>query len=113
MAELRNGALSGLEVDVLEARCCTTGLSEVGHLTAAAHMRDRQRAAKPRAEVYPTFGAVLTRHVLRRIVATIRAAQHRGTLIMVPASRVPELLVDGSNVRVKYSFTDEEPAGAS
>ena len=109
LAELRNGALSGRELDVFEARWLNERLSEVGHLTWAAHLQDRDQAAEPWAEVHSTFGAILAGHVLRRIVATIRAAQHGGTLIMVPAHRVPELLVDGSYVRVKYGFTDEEP----
>ena len=37
------------------------------------------------------------------------AAQHGGTLIIVPHGRVSELLQDGRYVRVKYGFTDEEP----
>ena len=109
LAALRNGALSGQEVDVFEAKWLHERLSEVGHLTWAAHMRDRELAAEHWAEIHSTFGAVLAGHVLRRIVATIRAAQHGGTLIVVPHGGVPELLADGSYIRMKYGFTDEEP----
>lgn len=109
LAELRNGALSGREVDVFQAQWLHERLSDVGQLTWAAHMRDREQAGEPWAEVHSTFGAVLAGHVLRRIVATIRAAQHGGTLIIVPHGRVSELLQDGRHVRVKYGFTDEEP----
>lgn len=109
LAALTNGALSGREVDVFQARWLHERLSEVGRATWAAHMRERERATRPWADVHPTFGAVLAGHVLRRIVATIRAAQHGGTLIIVPAGRVAELLVDGSYLRVKYGFTDDEP----
>jgi hypothetical protein len=38
---------------------------------------------------------------LRRVLATIRSAQHGGTLIVVPAGRVSELLSDGRYIRVK------------
>jgi Probable sensor domain DACNV len=109
LAELRNGTLSGRAVDVFEAQWLHARLSDVGRLTYAAHMRDREQAGGPRAEIHPTFGAVLAGHVLRRIVATIRAAQHGGTLIIVPSGRVPELLLDGRYMRVKYGFTEEEP----
>jgi hypothetical protein len=109
LAALTNGALSGREVDVFQAKWLHERLSEVGRATWAAHMRERERATRPWADVHPTFGAVLAGHVLRRIVATIRAAQHGGTLIIVPAGRVAELLVDGSYLRVKYGFTDDEP----
>ena len=101
--------MSGREVDVFQAQWLHEKLSDVGQLTWAAHMRDREQAGEPWAEVHSTFGAVLAGHVLRRIVATIRAAQHGGTLIIVPHGRVSELLQDGRYVRVKYGFTDEEP----
>jgi hypothetical protein len=109
LAELRNGTLSGRNVDVFEAQWLHERLSDVGGLTRAAHMGDRGRAGDSRAVIHSTFGAVLAGHVLRRIVATIRAAQHGGTLIIVPSGRVPELLLDGRYMRVKYGFTDEEP----
>jgi hypothetical protein len=43
------------------------------------------------------------------MVATVRAAQHGGTLIILPPHRASDLLQDGRYVRVKYGFTDEEP----
>jgi len=109
LAELRNGTLSGRAVDVFQAQWLNERLSDVGHFTRATHMRDRDKAGESWTEVQSTFGAVLAGHVLRRIVATIRAAHHGGTLIMVPSGRVSELLLDGRYLRAKYSFTDEEP----
>ena len=109
LAELRNGTLSGRAVDVFQARWLNERLSDVGRVTRATHMRDREKAGESWTEVQSTFGAVLAGHVLRRIVTTIRAAQHGGTLIMVPSGRVSELLLDGRYMRVKYGFTDEEP----
>ena len=108
LAELRNGALSGRAVDVFEAQWLHERLSAVGRLTHARHRRHREKAGGSWAEIHSTFGAVLAGHVLRRIVATIRAAQHGGTLIIVPSGRVVELLSDGRYMRVKYGFTDEE-----
>jgi hypothetical protein len=109
LAELRNGTLSGRAVDVFEAQWLHDRLSDVGRLTYAAHMREREKAGGSWAEIHSTFGAVLAGHVLRRIVATIRAAQHGGTLVIVPTGRVSELLLDGRYMRMKYGFTDEEP----
>jgi hypothetical protein len=108
LAELRNGTLSGRAVDVFEAQWLHERLSDIGRLTHTTHRRHRENAGGSRAEIHSTFGAVLAGHVLRRIVATIRAAQHGGTLIIVPSGRVVELLSDGRYMRVKYGFTDEE-----
>jgi hypothetical protein len=107
LAELRNGTLSRGNVDVFEAQWLRERLSDLGRLTRAAPMGDC--ADDSRAVIDSTFGAVLAGHVLRRIVATVRAAQHGGTLIIVPSGRVPELLLDGRYMRVKYGFTEEEP----
>lgn len=109
LAELRNGTLSGRDVDVFQAPWLHERLSDAGHVTRATHMRDREQAGESWAEIDSNFGAVLAGHVLRRIVATIRAAQHGGTLIIVPSGRVSQLLLDGRYIRVKYGFTDEEP----
>jgi hypothetical protein len=108
LAELRNGTLTGRAVDVFQAQWFDGRLSDVGRVTRATHLRDREKAGESWAEVQSTFGTVLAGHVLRRIVATIRAAQHGGTLIMVPSDRMSELLLDGRYVRMKYGFTDEE-----
>jgi hypothetical protein len=109
LAELRNGTLSGRAVDVFQAHWLNERLSDVGRVTRATHMRDRQKAGESSTVVQSTFGGVLAGHVLRRIVATIRASQHGGTLIVVPSERVSELLLDGRYMRVKYGFTAEEP----
>jgi hypothetical protein len=44
--------------------------------------------------------------------ASLRPSGRHSTgapLIIVPSGRVPELLLDGRYMRVKYGFTDEEP----
>ena len=52
---------------------------------------------------------MLAGHVLRRVLATVRAAQHGGTLILIPRARESEFLSDGRYAQVKYAFHDEEP----
>lgn len=109
LAELRNGTLSDRKMDVFTSQWMQARLAEVSTVQRAAHVRVRERVDERWADVDSTFGAVLAGHVLRRVLATIRSAQHGGTLIVVPAGRVSELLSDGRNMRVKYGFTDDEP----
>jgi hypothetical protein len=109
LAELRNGTLSGREMDVFTSQWLQERLAAVSAVQRSAHVRPSQRTGEPWAGVDSTFGAVLASHVLRRVLATIRSAQHGGTLIVVPAGRVSEVLSDGRYVRVKYAFTDGEP----
>jgi hypothetical protein len=109
LAELRNGTLSGGEMDVFQAEWVQAALADAGRVQWAAHLRAREQAPESWAEVDSSFGTVLANHVLRRMLATVRAAQHGGTLIILPHRRVTELLSDGRYMRVKYDFDDEEP----
>jgi predicted deacylase len=84
-------------------------LAEVSAVQRASHVRVREWVDERWADVDSTVGAVLAGHVLRRILTTIRSAQHGGTVVVVPAGRVSELLADGRYMRVKYGFTDDEP----
>jgi hypothetical protein len=43
------------------------------------------------------------------MLATVRAAEHGGTVILILRHRASELLSDGRHLRVKYGFDDEEP----
>jgi hypothetical protein len=109
LAELRDGRLSGGEMDIFEAPWMQRRLGEANQVQRAAHLADREGAAEPWAEIDSRFGTVLAGHVLRRVLATVRAAQHGGTLILIPRERVTEFLSDGRYVQVKYAFDDEEP----
>lgn len=108
LAELRDGRLSGGEMDVFRARWMQRRLAEADHVLSA-HVAAQTETARPWAKVDSSFGTVLAGHVLRRVLATVRAAQHGGTLILIPRERVSEFLSDGRYVRVKYAFDDEEP----
>ena len=95
LAELKNGTLSDVEIDLFQSRWMQQKLS------AMSAVLDAPFSAP--------FAAVLAGQVLRRTVASIRAALHGGTVIVVPQHRASELLTDGRHVRVKYGFADEEP----
>jgi hypothetical protein len=108
LAELRNGTLSGLEMDVFQSQWMQDRLADANHLQAAVRVHGSHRS-RDWGRVHPQFGAVLAGHVLRRVLATIRAGQHGGTLIILPGRRVAELISGGRYMRVKYAFEDEEP----
>ena len=109
LAELKSGTLSGLELDLFQSRWMQDRLGEMGQVHATAQGGDGQFVHGRTTERAAQFAAVLAGHVLRRMVATVRAAQHGGTLIVLPQSRARELLTQAQHVRVKYAFVDEEP----
>jgi Probable sensor domain DACNV len=105
LAELKSGTLSGVEMDLFQSRWVQDRLSEMSRLHLTEHA---PRADGSNAAIATPIAAKLAGHVLRRMVATVRAAQHGGTLIVIPQYRARELS-DGRHMRVKYGFTDEEP----
>ena len=113
LAELRNGTLSDREMDVFTSAWMQARLAAVSELQQADQLQRRQRVDERRVNVDPALGAVLASHVLRRMLATMRSAQHGGTLIIVPGERVAELLSDRRHLRVSTGSPTKNPAAGS
>jgi hypothetical protein len=92
LAELKSGTVSSMEMDLFEA-----------------HWMQDRLAEDHGPGIDAPFATVLVGHVLRRMLAAVRAAEHGGTVILIPRHRASELLSDGRHMRVKYAFGDEEP----
>lgn len=108
IAKLTHGTLVSRGIDVFQATWLEDFLAPIGGNHSAAQEGD-QRSLDSRAAVDERFRAVLASHVLRRVLATVRSAQHGGMLIMVPEHRANEVLEDERYLRLKYAFLDEEP----
>jgi len=93
----------------LLARWMSDIFAHVRDAQSAAHLAARPQSATGWAQVDPTFGPLLTQHVLRRILATIRGAQHGGTLILLPPHHAADVLTSDRHLSLKYTFRDEEP----
>jgi len=109
LAELKGGTLSGLEMDLFESHWLQERLSAISRPCSTVPSHFDPHTGHGGAEIDPHFAAVLAAHVLRRMIATVRAAQHGGTVVIVPRQRAFELISDGSHMRLKYAFIDEEP----
>jgi hypothetical protein len=104
LAALAGGSLISAAMDVFSAHWLIAALA-VG--------RETKRAAENSPRWWessdPAVSSLLTQHVLRRIVATIREARHGGTLILVPHGRSLEKTLRGDHIALKYLFKNEEP----
>ena len=108
LAELKGGKLSGVEMDLFQSRWLQDRLTEMGRVHPTTPGQRGQRIDDHSAEIDAQFAPALAGHALRRMVATVRSAQHGGTVVVIPQHRVAEVLSDGRHMRVKYGFTDEE-----
>ncbi len=76
-------------MDVFEAGWMQEFFADMGGVQWMAHVRGRDEAPEDWATLNATFGPALARHVLRRILATVRGTRHGGAVIIVPHRRVP------------------------
>lgn len=95
LAELLAGSLRHAAVDVFNAPWLTTSFPRLEGL-----------GDTPASDV---LSQLLSLHVLRRIVATIREARHGGTLFFIPRARLGVMEGTSAALRLKYRFVDEEP----
>jgi hypothetical protein len=109
LAELKSGTVSSMEMDLFESRWMQDRLAEMTSVNLAVLSGHGQPADDGAPGIDAPFATVLVGHVLRRMLATVRAAEHGGTVILIPRHRASVLLADGRYMRVKYAFDDEEP----
>lgn len=107
IAELTHGTLIGRGMDVFQAAWLEDVFAAIGGIELP-RLTDGHAATLP-AAVDPKFGAVLACHVLRRVLAIVRGAEHGGMLVIVPESDANEFLTNGRHIRLKYPFVSEEP----
>src|SRR4029453_412267 len=69
---------------------------------------ESSRGSGPSHVFDPAFAPLLARHVVRRILSTVRSAQHGGTLIFLPPALAAEVIA-ARHIVLKYQFQDEEP----
>jgi hypothetical protein len=104
IAELIDGAIGGPGMDLLQAPWMSDAFVRAHDAAPLVPVVE----GRP-AQVDPAFRSLLTGHVLRRILATIREAQHGGTLILLPSHDAAALLAANRHLSLKYTFEDEEP----
>ena len=109
LAALAGGTLVDAATDVFTAAWLASLFEDLHAAQWATFEAELERTPGSHAPLDPALGRQLHLHVLRRIVATIRAARHGGTLIFLSAPTVREQLATGRALGLKYRFRDEEP----
>ena len=104
LAALAGGTLANVATDVFSAPWFASVFERTVPEQRAAH----SIAPQPESAFQHGFREKLSEHVLRRIVATIRAAGHGGTLVILPPS-AQRHCKDCRCLTIKYPFLQDEP----
>jgi hypothetical protein len=103
IAELRGGRLMDITLDCFTSRWLPERFAAERSEVANEHIG---RGGPVSREDAGAMTGHLAQQMLKRVIATMRAAHHGGALVFVPPSCTPSLLVP------KYSFRDASPRRA-
>jgi len=99
VAELRGGRLSDFTLDVFQSQWLPSLFREARAMTATEHRALARTALDER--IAGDLTGHLAQQMVKRIVATLRAAHHGGTIVVGP----PECVAD-CYLQTKYTFLD-------
>jgi hypothetical protein len=108
IAELSSGRLTDFAVDVFESQWLPDRFATVrGELEAV--VAERGAGVTPAwRPLDPSLVRSLSAQMFKRVIATIRAAHHGGTVLLLPPECAQDIAKERF-VRLKYAFVDEEP----
>jgi hypothetical protein len=109
LAEIRGGRVGRTRLDVFESRWLPARFAGTRGELAALHEEARRAAPSRWADLEPDVARNVAQHMIRQVLATMRAAHHGGTLVFVPAGCASALVEDNRWLHLKYAFADGEP----
>ncbi|MFO0612931.1 MAG: hypothetical protein U0414_10105 [Polyangiaceae bacterium] len=108
LARLFAGELTTPMLDVFDASWLPQVFLGQRDEIRVAHDAEREAASEPWANVDLRTIGYVSRNLIRRIVATIRAGRHGGAILIVPPDAEGALSERGL-LDIKYKFVDAEP----
>ena len=105
IAELRAGVIARPgAADVFSSKWLPARFTVSRDELYALHQHARMSAPEAWAELDPDLVRVLSYHMVKRVIATMRATHHGGAIVVIPPD------ADASRIlRLKYAFREEEP----
>jgi len=95
-------------MNVFGARWLIKRFADVRAELMQLHAEARQQQGPHWPAIDENLSRLVAQQMLKRLIATIQAARHGATLLIVPTDGLQELSVS-SAVRIKYEFVAEEP----
>ena len=104
IAELRAGVIARPGMDVFASHWLPARFAASREELYALHQQARTTAKEPWGELDPELVRVLSYHMVKRLIATMRGGRHGGAIVLLPPD------VDTSRIlHLKYTFQEEEP----
>jgi hypothetical protein len=108
LARLEAGRIGGTTLDVFASRWLPLQFAPVRAELMAQHAADRAAAGAPWAPLDESLIRGIGQHMVRQLIAVIRAARHGATLLVVPPEAEATLLAPDSFLHVHYRLVGDE-----
>ncbi len=109
LGELYAGQIAHQAIDVFESKWLPARFADARGELFALHEEARSRSPLPWGRLDPQLPSLLSQHVVRRLIATMRSAHHGGTIVFLPPESADELIADSGVIHLKHAFRDDEP----
>lgn len=109
IGQLSHGRVFGPSVNVLQAPWLDDMFAKTRAERMILHQQARGAANDVWYDLDPELTHIIDQHMVKRVLAAIRAFKHGGTLIMIPPERTDELLKGNQYLNIRYPFADGEP----
>ncbi len=109
VGQLGEGRIFGPSMDVFESHWLRDNFAPIRAERLALHKEARSHATTPWAKLDLDVTRIIDQHMMKRIIAAVRAFHHGGTLVMVPPERTEDLCARNPFIFLKYKFAEGEP----
>jgi DisA bacterial checkpoint controller nucleotide-binding len=109
LANLSEGRVFGPSMNVFQSHWLQNWFAPIREERFELHNQAKQQAETNWVELDPDLTTVIDQHMMKRVIAAVRAFRHGGTLIMVPPGQAHQLALKNPYLSMKYQFADSEP----
>jgi len=109
VGQLSEGRVFGPSTNVFQSLWLQDMFAETRAERMDLHNQARLNVDADWAVLDPKLTHIIDQHMVKRLLAAIRAFRHGGTLIMVPPSRAQEFADSNRYINLRYKFVQNEP----
>ncbi len=109
IGHLEEGKVFGPSMNLFQAQWLQEWFASIRQERMEIHNEARKEAGENWAELEPDLTRVIGQHMMRRLIAGMRAFQHGGTLVVVPPEMADLFCSENPYLSIKYGFRAGEP----
>jgi hypothetical protein len=108
IGHLAEGRVFGPSMNLFQSEWLHEWFASINQERQDIHAEAKKEASEPWADLEPDLTRVIGQHMMRRLIAGMRAFHHGGTLVVVPPEMADMFTHENPYLSIKYAFVDGE-----